>query len=64
METHLYTMNARDGSSRSHFTLPYNSYDKASYDMKEQLLYDANNDVIMAFRTSDLFSLFNGPNQM
>lgn len=64
METHLYTMNARDGSSRSHFTLPYNSFDMGAYDMKEQLLYDANNDVIMAFRTSDLFNLGSGHNQM
>lgn len=53
METHLYTMNAEDGSARSHYSLPYNSFDMATYDMKEQLLYDLNNDVIMAFRTSD-----------
>lgn len=53
METHLYTMNAEDGGARSHYSLPYNSFDMATYDMKEQLLYDLNNDVIMAFRTSD-----------
>jgi hypothetical protein len=35
-----------------------------AYDMKEQLLYDANNDVIMASRTSDLFNLGSGHNQM
>ena len=52
MNTHLYTMNAVDGSARSHYSLPYNSFDLGDYDMKEQLLYDVNNDVIMAFRTN------------
>ncbi len=53
METLIYTVNVLDGASRSHYTLPYNSYDLDSFDTKEQLLYDKNNHLIVGFKIAD-----------
>jgi len=35
METLVYTLNAFDGSSRTHYSIPYNGFDEAAFDLKE-----------------------------